>query len=970
MRVSTVRIAPLSLGVLFAVVLCTSGTVLAGPRLAVMDLADTTRTLSAATLEALTDTLRSQLAQSGGFVVIDKSRQAEALKRLILMLKKESYRHCTDDRCQIPLGHALAADSLFRAKLSLLGPTYVITGEVIDLQSETVRSAAQETVTLQPRADREDRLRVAAQNVVQRVALAHAGKPDGEDLSAPMGLLVSPASEAKGRKPFKVVKLAGELPQGGVGTLVSVRRDGVEEPLLLKRVAIYAKQTGDMVETHIEHLFHNATAERTEGTFRFPLAQGSTLIGLAMEVNGRLVEGELLERRKARAVYESIVERMQDPALLEWEEGNVFKLRVFPIEPRSDKRVIIRTLVPLKQLQSSWHYLLSTAYSGKDNKVERFLLSFNGETLVDEQPFGLGPHISVPVKEAVWADGVAWGERTREGLYLALRVNPKLRPLPASRRAPPRSVLFLVDVSRSTLESRPLLLSSLETLLRGLGPEDRFSILTFDISCRSLEGGFVLKRPEALRRALDFVRSIEPDGASDLGLAFRCAGEAMPPKDRAGGHVVYVGDGVATWGETNVDRLVGIARRALEGVPLHSMILGRQINTDLSERVTGERGGKTVHPLTKDDVQWFAEFLRTANQQDRLDRVVLSSGHGQLLYPSHPGTLFAGDDLVALVFLPHDKAAPSSIQLTATHEGKELRMSFPIHQVVPTLHVARRWGAKRIAQLEAEGGKEAEIVEVSLKHRVMSRYTSFLVLENEEAYERFQIARDRRSRSPSFSLSEPSITGQDLESLDSKAVAGRMSVDQFVPGDPEIEVEAPASARKVTLVFPWGDIKACAKDPMTNKWMASFLVPDATPDGIYTIQVLITLENGEQLARVLNYQVDGTAPRVEVKLSEERVAPGAALEIIVTPLSLSPPLPLAKNSIGDPSFAVRVTQDIARAEAVLPTRTTVRLERGVDGTFRCRFHAPAQSGVYEIPVAVRDHARNKVIRRLELRVAR
>ena len=44
------------------------------------------------------------------------------------------------------------------------------------------------------------------------------------------------------------------------------------------------------------------------------------------------MDGELVEIEKARKTYESIVDEMRDPALLEWEHGRTFKLRVFPIE--------------------------------------------------------------------------------------------------------------------------------------------------------------------------------------------------------------------------------------------------------------------------------------------------------------------------------------------------------------------------------------------------------------------------------------------------------------------------------------------------------------------------------------------------------------------------------------------------------------------------------------------------------------
>ena len=90
-------------------------------------------------------------------------------------------------------------------------------------------------------------------------------------------------------------------------------------------------------------------SERLEGTFRFPLPEGASLVGLAMEIDGKMMEGELVESDKARKTYETIVDEMRDPALLEWEHGTTFKLRVFPIEPHEDKRIVIRYVAPLRR---------------------------------------------------------------------------------------------------------------------------------------------------------------------------------------------------------------------------------------------------------------------------------------------------------------------------------------------------------------------------------------------------------------------------------------------------------------------------------------------------------------------------------------------------------------------------------------------------------------------------------------------
>jgi hypothetical protein len=138
-------------------VLLVASPALAKPKLAVMEIQDA-QGLGAALVESLTDSLRSLLARSGQFIVIDKSRQAAALRKLITAQKRESYKACYDNRCQIPLGQALAADSILRTKLTRVGSQYLLIAELVDLEKEAVTSAAQAQLAVQPTYGRDDRL--------------------------------------------------------------------------------------------------------------------------------------------------------------------------------------------------------------------------------------------------------------------------------------------------------------------------------------------------------------------------------------------------------------------------------------------------------------------------------------------------------------------------------------------------------------------------------------------------------------------------------------------------------------------------------------------------------------------------------------------------------------------------------------------------------------------------------------------
>src|SRR5690242_3971669 len=66
--------------------------------------------------------------------------------------------------------------------------------------------------------------------------------------------------------------------------------------------------------TTVDQEFYNPNPQRLEGTFLFPLPDGSHIDKFAMDVNGKMVDAELLDANKARGVYEDIVRRYKDPA--------------------------------------------------------------------------------------------------------------------------------------------------------------------------------------------------------------------------------------------------------------------------------------------------------------------------------------------------------------------------------------------------------------------------------------------------------------------------------------------------------------------------------------------------------------------------------------------------------------------------------------------------------------------------------
>src|SRR6185295_10166534 len=116
---------------------------------------------------------------------------------------------------------------------------------------------------------------------------------------------------------------------------------------------------GAVARTEIEEVFENQTDDVLEGIYRFPLPPDAQIERLALDVDGKLENGSFVDRDRAAAIFRGAifnaapkqpkpVEEIvwvpgpwRDPALLEWQRGGRFELRVFPIPKRGQRRVVL-----------------------------------------------------------------------------------------------------------------------------------------------------------------------------------------------------------------------------------------------------------------------------------------------------------------------------------------------------------------------------------------------------------------------------------------------------------------------------------------------------------------------------------------------------------------------------------------------------------------------------------------------------
>src|SRR5262249_15892842 len=126
-----------------------------------------------------------------------------------------------------------------------------------------------------------------------------------------------------------------------IGSLIAQLPDGRHAPLSVGYHKVSVEIRDQIARTTIEESFVNNTLTQLEGVFHFPLPQEASISGFGMWIGGNLVEADVVEKQRAREIYETILRERRDPGLLEWTGGHIFKARAFPSPPTGTEPIKI-----------------------------------------------------------------------------------------------------------------------------------------------------------------------------------------------------------------------------------------------------------------------------------------------------------------------------------------------------------------------------------------------------------------------------------------------------------------------------------------------------------------------------------------------------------------------------------------------------------------------------------------------------
>ncbi len=542
-------------------------------------------------------------------------------------------------------------------------------------------------------------------------------------------------------------------------------------PLAVTYHRVSVEIDGLVAVTSVDQEFYNPSGSRLEGTYMFPLPDGAHIDKFAMDVNGKMMDAELLPADKARAIYEEIVRKMRDPALLEYAGRGAFKVRVYPIEPRSRKRIRITYTQLLKSDSGlvEYTYPLNTEkfssaplsevavkvtlkgadplkgiYSPthdveiKRDGEKRAVVGFEARDVRPDSDFTV---MFSRKTNPVGIDMVASRQAGQDG-YFMLLASPGLAV--GASAAMPKDVCFALDTSGSMAGKKiEQARNALRQCLASLNASDRFNIVRYSTEAEKLFDSPVPANKANVARAEDFINGLKATGGTALGDALELA---LDPKTAAGknpSYVIFLTDGLPTIGETREDPIVELAAKKAGSTRVFTFGVGNDVNTHLLDRVSGETRGVSQYVLPEEDIEVKVGAFTSKIRDPVLSNPVISFTNPSIrvkeLYPSRLPDLFNGDMMV--VFGKYTGSGASAARISGTVNGAAREfvsdVSFP-DSSADDGYIPRLWAARRVGWLLDEirmHGESAElrdeVTRIAREFGIVTPYTAYLILEDE-----------------------------------------------------------------------------------------------------------------------------------------------------------------------------------------------------------------------------------------------
>ncbi len=536
-------------------------------------------------------------------------------------------------------------------------------------------------------------------------------------------------------------------------------------------------------QTVVDQVFGNTSPTDFEACYSFPIPKSASLSELSLWIGGQEVLGEVVEKEKARKIYEQQVQQGKDTALAEKNDFKTFDIRVGLIRAGQETRVRLVYYQPLEIDLNIGRFVYPLTEGGVDD--ERIAFWETDDQVRESFSFKLTLKSAFPVKEvrmpgydqeaqithtddesgsvyAVQLVSAEGGARLARDIIFYYRLDDtaparvELIPYRASPTEPGTFMavitpaadlkriaegcdwIFVLDRSGSMSGGKiSTLMDGVGKVLGTMSPNDRFKIVSFNNSARDETSGFVTATPENVQRWTERVRGLTAEGGTALFAGLEKAYHGLD--DDRTSSVILVTDGCCNVGPTEHAAFLKLLRTY--DLRLFTMVMGNSANQPLMERLAKDSGGFSMNVSDSDDIVGRLVQAKIHVMNECMHDVKLSFDGEKVrdLTPATFGNLYAGQQLVA--FGRYTGHGPVDLKLSAKISGQPREWHCAI--VLPETDTAnpeigRLWALSSIeenmAQIRETGESEklrSQIIQRGTEFSLVTDYTSMVVMDDE-----------------------------------------------------------------------------------------------------------------------------------------------------------------------------------------------------------------------------------------------
>lgn len=540
-------------------------------------------------------------------------------------------------------------------------------------------------------------------------------------------------------------------------------------PLSVKVHHVKVEIKGALAITHVDQTFHNPNPVQLEGTYIFPLPKDAALSKFSMFMDGKEVEGEVLDKGKAAKIYTGIVQRMQDPALLEYMGRGIFKCRIFPIPARGDKRIKLSYSQVIKPNQGRCQYryslntekFSSTPLNSVSVKVEienktpiksvfspshtaakvtrkddkHASLVWEASHTKPDQDFQVNYDLSQKdLGLSVWNFA-----RPAEDGYFLVTITPKVDI--AQKELPAKDIIFVFDTSGSMLgEKMKQAKAALRSCVLSLNSKDRFNIVPFSTEARPFREGLVPASEDVKKAAAAHVDGLKARGGTAIHEALLTALD-MKPKESKGRPfmVVFMTDGQPTIGETRPDLIKKAVLKAAKGTRIFTLGIGTDVNIKMLDGIAEATKAEQEYVLPSENIE-----VKISSFYDKFAYPVMTDCELHFegvwvkeVYPKKLPDLFKGGTLHVVGRYKGEGAVAVRLRGQVSGKAVEHVLEGKFDKSSDGLEfLPARWAKQKIGylldQIRLNGAKKElkdEVIALAKRYGLPTPYTSYLVVE-------------------------------------------------------------------------------------------------------------------------------------------------------------------------------------------------------------------------------------------------